>query len=493
MTDITPKPETLLQYNEDHKVLVCQQCRYAIQPRGIDWHLKEIHKLYRGTRRPFTAYASKFDLREPEDIIATRILRFPVPYLPVYDGLRCLEPLCDYLCISEKRAQKHWLLDHGRHGYRGKDWQAARLQTFFRGKLLRYFTEPLMSPGEMVFNVSSSVNALHSLLTNIKLHSEKQLKSHIPSVTAFHYNTPSEPSGRELLDHYQTSTCKTLVSPDEDLWRFSVPSLATANPFLMHAILACSALHLSSKHPSRPEYLICAHNYQNLAMAQFRDAVALVDTGNCNAIIAFTHLLIVYSLGAERQDECLLFTNPTSEHPNRLCSWLFFVRNGCTLVREHKQVIFAGPLARLAYCWQAPTAIIDERIEQHMTEHLLSIMYSSQDTSWPPNETSTLEDATRLLGHAFAWAEALGQGFSTWDAVRVWPVNVSVTFTDMLAEEHPFAMVLLGYYCLLLRKLRSFWFVGTYPLGLLRTISGKLDGRWRRYVEPLIEQWEKEG
>lgn len=82
-----------------------------------------------------------FPLAKPEVVIGSEVTKFPVPLLPVLDGLKCLEGGgCDYLCVSTKRMQNHWMSIHGRHGTTG-DWQPVPLQTFFRGNLLRYFTE----------------------------------------------------------------------------------------------------------------------------------------------------------------------------------------------------------------------------------------------------------------------------------------------------------------------------------------------------------------
>jgi hypothetical protein len=137
---MAPSPQKLLEYHPEYRVLVCTQCQYAIQPRAINSHLKDIHKIYRSARHPYTAYTAKYNLCEPGDVVKARVVDFPVPYLPVLDGLRCLDTDCEYLCISTKRMQKHWLSEHERHGYPDIDWAPAPLQTFFRGNLLHYFT-----------------------------------------------------------------------------------------------------------------------------------------------------------------------------------------------------------------------------------------------------------------------------------------------------------------------------------------------------------------
>lgn len=117
-----------------HEVLICKTCRYAVQPGALARHLKEriSHQAYRGRRRPYAAYVDGLILRRPEDVVPLRADQlFPVPHLPVEQGLQC---------VSTKRMECHWPQKHGRKGRQSHDWRPALLQTFFRGNMLRYFT-----------------------------------------------------------------------------------------------------------------------------------------------------------------------------------------------------------------------------------------------------------------------------------------------------------------------------------------------------------------
>jgi Orsellinic acid/F9775 biosynthesis cluster protein D len=143
-----PEPAQLLQYLPLYKVVICATCKYAIQPQAIARHLKEIHHIHRGHRRPFMQYISALSLSAPQDILKCKIREFPVPLLPVQDGLVCEGEGCGHLCVSTKRMRTHWLELHGRSGQVFLDWQPVKIQTFFRGNLLRYFTGPKLNPLE---------------------------------------------------------------------------------------------------------------------------------------------------------------------------------------------------------------------------------------------------------------------------------------------------------------------------------------------------------
>jgi hypothetical protein len=138
---MVPLPQDLLQYIPDYRVVICVSCRYAVQPNAISRHLKEIHQILRSNRRPFMQYVAKLHLDEPEIVIQSKVHKFPIPLLPVLDGLACKHRGCHHLCASVKRMKSHWVSTHGRLGQELFDWNHAPLQTFFRGNLLRYFTK----------------------------------------------------------------------------------------------------------------------------------------------------------------------------------------------------------------------------------------------------------------------------------------------------------------------------------------------------------------
>jgi len=135
-----PQPAELLQYLPAYKVVVCLSCRYAVQPDAISRHLKEIHHIHRSHRRPYMQYVSKLALDKPQNVIESEVPDFPVPFLPVQDGLQCASEGCLHLCASEKRMKSHWVSVHDRQGQTNLDWRPVPLQTFFRGNLLHYFT-----------------------------------------------------------------------------------------------------------------------------------------------------------------------------------------------------------------------------------------------------------------------------------------------------------------------------------------------------------------
>lgn len=468
---VDPEPAELLRYLPAHKVVICRTCQYAVQPHAIPRHLKDIHHIHRGRRRPFMQYVSRLELGKPEDVIESKITQFPVPLLPVQDGLRCRSEGCGHLCVSEKRMKSHWLFIHGRPGQPTFDWQSAPLQTFFRGNLLRYFT-----PGDTQAKViqSSGSKAYAELLESINVLQSSNILSDSDSI---------------LLRHYITSTSISIAhdAQSEALWQVTVPQLAYRHPFLMHAILACSALHLAYKRPEEQgQYLIEASSHQDVAMPQFRSAIDNVDKDSCHSIMVFSHLLVIYSFALERQDERLLIVD--GNRSDVLPSWLHFLRNGCLMVCSVWDQIENGPVKELASQWEVPVEISEEG-KLPLTDHLLSVIPSEDSQyAWSEEARRLYTDAAVELGRAFMCTRTLGEKLTTWDALRLWPMKISVDYMNLLNQWHPGALILLAHYCILLQKLDTHWYFEGRATKLLSTILKRLDTRWHCFIEWPLEE-----
>lgn len=305
-----------------------------------------------------------------------------------------------------------------------------------------------------------------------------------------------ENNNEGLLRHYVTFTSLTLVDRHGTLgiWQQTIPELAHEHPFLMHALLTCSALHLAYKLPSRRHfYLLCAYSHQDVAMLLFRRAVAHVTKSNCHAILACCHLLVIYSFATDQLDESLLLADTSSLYPGLLCNWLYFIRNGCHLVCEYWNCIETGPLAPLASSWESPILGIDKiqsksRIMERLLSPLLQACREPEDEAWPSNICDVYRDAATQLGEAFAASQVLtSDDFTTWDAIRVWPMHVSTAYMKLLAHGHPAALILLAYYCLLLKRLEPHWYFEGKAAKLLENILSRLERKWHIYAQNFPE------
>lgn len=105
-----------------------------------------------------------------------------------------------------------------------------------------------------------------------------------------------------LMNNWTAFTWETLVDQPErlkDLWQSQAVTEAYSQPFLMHGILALSALHLASLSYNRPEksreHRAAALRHHDQALALFRPLLSKITAHNCHAIFGFSALLVVLS------------------------------------------------------------------------------------------------------------------------------------------------------------------------------------------------------
>lgn len=128
------------------------------------------------------------------------------------------------------------------------------------------------------------------------------------------------------MNHFTTHTWLTLATDEntQQMWHVIVPKLAYQHEFLLHALLACAALHMAHLQPNRhSELTIKARIHQDHAMPLFRAAISSVESMTCDAVIVFARFLAITGFALEEH------LHVDRETEKSLPSWLFFIRSGC--------------------------------------------------------------------------------------------------------------------------------------------------------------------
>jgi hypothetical protein len=102
----------------------------------------------------------------------------------------------------------------------------------------------------------------------------------------------------ELLHFYTTATSLALSNRPElqQIWQQVVPRIAFTHPFLLHVILAFSALHLARSEPERKALLYTETSaHHDIGLRMFRIAMANITPENCDACFAFSSIIAAYA------------------------------------------------------------------------------------------------------------------------------------------------------------------------------------------------------
>ncbi|KAJ5482046.1 transcriptional regulator family: Fungal Specific TF [Penicillium sp. IBT 31633x] len=445
-------------------------------------HLKEIHHLNRVLRRAFVDYASVFELSQPNDVNLPDGTQFPVPLLPVQDGLACSFAGCAHLCVTAKRMKQHWMsVHHIAASNNGGFWDPVPLQTFFRGNVLRYFTNPAL----LNSSSSDSLNGLTStgsrMMANIH-HQPDWISPQTATTLASSDNRESSPcqalitSDAGLLDHYRNPTYKILSCglETDDVFRIVVPQLATRFPFLLHGNLSCSSLHLASIDPiNQAYYTIRSTRHQDQAVPAFRWATMHVDSNNSQALLAFAFFLVVYALGSEPNDQPLFLSDETDQGEGApSLEWIEILRNGCAMLCPVWTELTTSPLAPFTTPWRDDLGITTNPNDPLLITLLSAIPdYKSESTDY-----NIYRDSAIKLTQAFAFIERCGPLSTIWDVLNAWPMRVSSEYLVLLKHNNPGALLLLAYYVILLQPFQREWFLKGRVMKLIDEIARRLYG-----------------
>lgn len=106
----------------------------------------------------------------------------------------------------------------------------------------------------------------------------------------------------ELMHHFTTSVAKTFSYRNEirDVWAISLPKEAYSCDYLMHGLLATSALHLSSSSPylssreKRRHYADLSTFHLHRSLARFRERLAKISSENCVPLFGISSLMVIH-------------------------------------------------------------------------------------------------------------------------------------------------------------------------------------------------------
>lgn len=201
---------------------------------------------------------------------------------------------------------------------------------------------------------------------------------------------------------------------------------------------------------------------------------------DCHGIIAFIHLHTLYTFATISTDEIdtLFLADESRPELEYLSPWLYYIRHGCHLVCGFWDTIGNGPLASLALSWELPTMAEDD-ITADIAQHLVAATTSFEPTP------GLCEQEARDLALALAAAFRMGDALTIWDAIRLWPLTLSLNFIALTKAETPAALMLLSIYGLILERLDGLWFAEGLSGAIQSSIDARLSEDQRQALEAL--------
>ncbi|RAL04330.1 uncharacterized protein BO80DRAFT_347568 [Aspergillus ibericus CBS 121593] len=287
----------------------------------------------------------------------------------------------------------------------------------------------------------------------------------------------------ELMMQWCNSTYKNVSRGEktDHIWRARTPEEALAHPFLMHGLLALSALHIAQTRrdiQQRPAYLSTAVAHQTQALALFRDLLGDINASNAKAMFAFASVVVYYTFGLPH--------SPESSDPWAIVDDLIQI---FTLARGVQQVLGEATPVIQASEWGVVLQVgdLDEGYLKDARSALrrLQEVNSSCGAQDPTHDAATYQHALELLADMLAMARG---GMPSASASGRWAIRQKPEFMDFLREREPLALVILAYHCIIFHHSRDVWYIGDRGSRVVRALWEVLDDEWRPLLEgPMLE------
>ncbi|RAK77118.1 Zn(II)2Cys6 transcription factor [Aspergillus fijiensis CBS 313.89] len=291
-------------------------------------------------------------------------------------------------------------------------------------------------------------------------------------------------SNLELMMHWCNSTYKALSRHGitDAIWQARVPEEALSHPFLMHGLLALSAIHLARTRDEvkRAAYVSVAVAHENQALAFFREQLSDINASNAKAMFAFASVVVVYTFGFLHPSHA-----PGTDDPwaciNGILQVFTLTRGVQQILNEATSTIRDSDWGALFQLDDYDDVLPDDERSALDRLHEVNHVCKGQD---PAHDSTTYEHAIENLADLMAAAH---QGVTSVRQACRWAIRLKAEFVQLLQEHQPLALIIVAYYCAILHRLRDIWFVDDWGIRVLKAIWQVLDDQWRPLLDlPMV-------
>ncbi|KAI1120432.1 hypothetical protein F5Y10DRAFT_126866 [Nemania abortiva] len=285
-----------------------------------------------------------------------------------------------------------------------------------------------------------------------------------------------------LLHHVETDLIKApnshFVADEEDarnLLRMIVTSALSA-PYLMDAVLAFAALHLSvlaSDFTMQHHYRHQAVQLQTRALALYNAACPEITDQNCTALFLYSAFIGLHAL-----HDTVTSRTDLLELLDRFIQFAGLYHGVATVTSRAWHILRDSGLSSIVNLIDAADQV--EQPSESICDNLTGLLMTAADRL-RPSSFQACSNAVQSLRWIFNRRTVLPDPIGR-DIVLAWPVRISAEYLQLLRERQPEALVIMAYWAVLLHYERDFWVFGQGGRVLIEAVSNYLGAYWDRWM-----------
>lgn len=284
---------------------------------------------------------------------------------------------------------------------------------------------------------------------------------------------------------------RAITDPDHglNLWQDVLPQIGFTSPFVLHAILSISALHIAYDQPQiRHQRLQDGVNHHEKALEGFRACLSDLTESVSDAVFAFSIVNVVYifaSFGRHLGDDD---TSPYQRRQRVLgCEWIHLIRGVGAVLHPIHMHVRKGPLAPLlsAGDWHDTDP---DQVNADGDEKLRTL-----SKVWAGNpDASTYEAALLSLRRSWCVVQSISTPNSDfyvrwgYDVERsgpmMWIFLCSPEFLDLLQQRQPPALIVFAHVGILFHLLDHRWYLNSWGRDMITAANDVLGEYWQEYM-----------
>ncbi|KAI0835137.1 hypothetical protein F5Y06DRAFT_276801 [Hypoxylon sp. FL0890] len=294
-----------------------------------------------------------------------------------------------------------------------------------------------------------------------------------------------------LLHHWSTSCAATMSTAPwmSQIWQVAIPKIGFQHPYLMHAILAVSALHIAYLAPAnRRDLTIDAATHYHEAIMGFREVIAVINEQNCDAMFATSVINMFYVFAITGRDDDVSEPNLTKELEVLDAKWIHMVRGCGAILVPAFDFVSRGPLSPLLEIGDWNTLDPDQDPSEHDGRLLaLKEIWGNEQTDQERN--AAYDQTLHRLRQTLHWMdhEAVSGSRISWAGPFIWLHVIPGAYLELLWQRQPPALVLFAYFGALVHRLDGFWWAKGWGRKIVGAVDKFLGSYWRSRIEWPLE------
>lgn len=279
------------------------------------------------------------------------------------------------------------------------------------------------------------------------------------------------------------------------LWQSIVPEEAMACPFLIHGMLAVSALHVAGRRPShRFRYERCCRQHQNQAIPEYRQAIQTISTDSVGPIFAMSYLVSILSLAAV-SDNALRDEERHTEVQTSIDDIMAVVtvtRGIQAIVRPAhlRHSLMNSPYIILLTGHSPLSSSGRATLPAHVSSRYQMLRDECLKDLVAPNDHNIYKlciDAIDLLEkvHCDVYSIKSPKGAEFSYLVK-WVALVPSGFVTLIQERHAAALVILGDFAVIFKWLDNIWFLKNWSANALKAIREAISPAGRKWLNTVL-------